>query len=473
MKFISTSKSGKTVVRAICIVLALLLIGSAISFLFPYVAEATSYTADRLIRVGIYHSSTAVNSLALASNSGFEIGLFDSSTNTFSPIISSGSAAITAATDSATNSIIFYKGDGSWLYSHSADTPVCIRSAGGSITAAGKIYTGLIELYRANFSPMRVVNIAYLEDYVKGVVVSEVFTSWPEETLKAQAVVARTFTLYNLGKHDGFDICSSVHCQAYNGHGNAVEATNKAVDDTRGLVVAYGGAPALTTYHSSSGESTESAESAWGGSSDRYPYLTSVHTGFDETESYPNGKWSYSVSAADLTAYINSLDAYKRILVGNVDRIECESLGESKYVYKLRIYDAYDNMIEIVKSTQVRNFLLQYTKSACFTVSSFCSVVVNDNEEMLIDSQNMYVISANGESTVTASGDGISVLSANGLAKVGAQQEKIFTITGTGYGHGVGMSQYGAMSLAKKGYDFRYILNLYYPGTEIVDISAL
>lgn len=469
MKFISTSKGGKKVVRVMCVLLALLLIGSAISFLFPYVASATVYAEDRLIRVGLYHSSSAVSALSLASQSGFEIGTFNSETGTFSPYFTTGATAITAASDTGSNSIIFYKSDGSWLYSLSSSTPVCVRAQSGNITAAGKIYSGLIEFY-CQSSAMRVVNIVYLEDYVKGVVVSEVYTTWPEETLKAQAVVARTFTLYNFGRHDGFDICSGVHCQAYNGLGKAVEATNKAVDDTRGLIVTYEGAPALTTYHSSSGESTESSESAWGGAQEKYPYLVSVHTGFDETESYPSGKWSYSVSAKDLTAYINSLDAYKGILVGNVDRIECESLGESKYVYKLRIYDAYDNMIEVVKSTNVRNFLLEYTKSACFTVSSFCSVLVNDNEEMLVDAQNMYVISANGESVVTSSGDGISVLSANGLVKAGAGQEKIFTISGTGYGHGVGMSQYGAMSLAKKGYDFRYILGLYYPGTEIVQL---
>lgn len=477
MKFLSTTKKGKKLLRIVAVLLAALFVLATAASVLPVLvnAEEELYTADRLIRVGLYYGASAVSSVAMISETGFEFGTFDSASATFSPLASAGETAIVAIPDTETGFVTVMTPEWELLYRCETDVPLCIRAVeGGSLSASGKTYSGLLEFYSTG-SSMRVVNITYLEEYVKGVVVSEVYAQWPDEALRSQAIVARSFTLNTLGKHttDGFDICNTVHCQAYNGIGAATDSTNRAVEDTRGLVVAYNGKPALTTYHSSSGETTENAASAWGSDPEKYPYLSSVHTGFNECESYLNGKWSYTVSASELTDYINSKPDYAGILKGPVERIDCQRIGGSNYVYKLTVADAFGNEISVEKSTQVRNFLSQYCKSACFTVSAHSPVYVGDGKEYMLDTQNMYVMTAEGLQTMTAPAGGLEVLTASGINTLGSAKDRIFTIDGEGYGHGVGMSQYGAMTLAQRGYDYTYILGLYYPGTSIVPYTSL
>ena len=476
MKLSQQHSTKKTVMRVIAIILAVLFVLAAVVTVFPIDvgADYNAYTADKTIRVGIFHGASAVSSVALTSGTGFEIGTFDNTSKVFTILGSYSGEAVTVSSSAGAISIVTPEWNG--IYTHSGSNPICIRAAGENaiINASGNLYTGLLEFTNTD-GLMRMVNIAYLEDYVKGVVVSEVYTKWPAESLKAQAVVARSFTLYTSGKHasGGFDLCNGTCCQAYLGIGKAVESTNAAVDETRGLIVAYGGRPALTTYHSNSGESNENASSAWGSDPEAYPYLSTVHTGFDDTANYVNGTWSYSVSASELTEYVNSKEAYKGILKGNITDIKCESINGSEYVYRLILSDAFGNEIEVVKSTQVRNFLVQYCKSACFKVFSHSTVYAGESDDYVLDSQNMYVITAQGEKTVYSPTIAVEALTKSGLAPVEPTGERVFTITGKGYGHGVGMSQYGAMTLAQNGYDYNYILGLYYPGTEIVDYRAL
>ncbi len=466
----------KTIARIIASVLAVIFVLAAVVTVFPINvgADYNAYLDDKLIRVGIYHGASSVLNVALTSDTGFDIGVFDDTAKVFTPLATSTSYALNVSLSGGV--IYFMTPENSTVYTHSSSSPICVRASGfgGRITASGYTYTGLLEFTNID-ALMRMVNISYLEDYIKGVVVSEVYTKWPAEALKSQAMVARTYTLYTSGKHTsgGFDLCNGTCCQAYLGVGKAVEATNAAVDETKGLVVAYGGKPALTTYHSNSGESNENASSAWGSNPEAYPYLSTVHTGFDDTANYVNGNWSFSVSASELTEYVNSKEGYEGILEGNITDIRCESINGSEYVYKLILSDAFGNEIEIVKSTQVRNFLVKYCKSACFKVFSHSTVYAGNTDDYVLDSQNMYVITAQGEKTLYSPTIGVEALTKTGLATVEPTSERVFTIIGKGYGHGVGMSQYGAMTLAQNGYDYNYILGLYYPGTEIVDFRSL
>ena len=466
----------KTIIRILCLALAVLLVLATLITTLPSIvgAQSYSYTSDKIIRVGLNFGSTAVNSRNFTSQSGFDIGSFDNASCVFTAITSCENTALTVSCDAGA----IYVNTPEWanIYTHAGTTPLYIRARGenANIGVGENTYTGLVELLNYGGS-MRIVSMVYLEDYIRGVVVSEVYNTWPAEALKSQAVVARSFTLYNGTKHksEGFDICDGPHCQAYTGIGKAVEATDAAVRETRGMIVAYEGRPALTTYHSSSGDITESASSAWGSSPDAYPYLTTVNVGFNECENYVNGKWSYTVSASELTEYINSKPEYAGILKGDVENIVCERKDGSEYVYKLTVSDAFGNEISVEKSTHVRNFITKYCKSACFTISSHSTVKAGSRADYLLDSQNMYVISAQGEQTLSSPSTNIEALTSEGLKTIPHTGERVFTITGEGYGHGVGLSQYGAMTLAERGYDYKYILNLYYPGTEIVDYTTL
>lgn len=481
MKFLSSSKKGKTALRVVAIVLALLFVFTTLAAVLPVFVDAqgTEYGADKIIRVGLYFGAKAINSAAIASNTGFDIGIFDTATKSFSVIQSFDNTNIIASVSQDGSAIMFTTPEWITLYTHSGAGSVFIRARGGAaMSLAGNVYTGICE-FSLTGSLIKVINHVYLEDYIKGVVVSEIYSKWPMETLKSQAIVARSYTLFTGIKHsgEGFDICAQAHCQAYLGIGGATEATNRAVDETRGLVVAYGGKPADTLYHSSSGPTTESASNAFGSSPEKYPYLCAVDvSSFNQPENYHNGKWSYTVTAKELADYINSKPEYAGVLKGPVKTVVCESRGGSAYVYKITISDAYGNSVSAEKSPSVRSLMGQYVKSACFKVSSCIPVYAGNYEQRMLDSANVYVVSADGEKTLTAPAGQVSVLTSSGLKTIEnrtAGGDQIFTISGEGYGHGVGMSQYGAMTLAENGYDFNYILGLYYPGTEIVDYNTL
>ena len=469
----------KTVIRILCLSLAVIFILATLLTAWPSLvgAQSYSYTSDRLIRVGLNFGATAVSSVALTSASGFDIGTFDNASCVFTPLSSVDNTALVVTSNTESAAIYINTPEWANVYTHTDVTaPLYVRARGdnANIGIATNTYTGLAE-FAYQSGVMKVVSIVYLEDYIRGVVVSEVYNSWPAEALKSQAVVARSFTLYNGTKHksEGFDICDGPHCQAYTGIGKAVPATDAAVRDTRGMIVAYEGKPALTTYHSSSGDITESASSAWGSVPEAYPYLTNVNVGFNECENYVNGKWSYTVSASELTDYINSKEGYAGILKGDVENIVCERKEGSEYVYKLTVSDAFGNEIVVEKSTHVRNFITQYCKSACFTISSHSTVNAGEQKDYILDSGNMYVITAQGEQNLSSPSTNIEALTSSGLKTLAVSGEKVFTIAGEGYGHGVGLSQYGAMTLAERGHDYTYILGLYYPGTEIVDYRTL
>lgn len=485
MKFLSTGNKSKKYVRILAVVLAAIFILACLSSVIPFLANASSssshnYTSDKIIRIGINYNSKGTNSLVSSVSAkfdnGFQLGTFDSSSNTFTAFSSFSLNEVTIRSSSDPSVIAFFSGE-NLIYTYTCnENPVFLRAEDSGTQNGGKIYlsdgntySGLLGLSRSGSENISIINYLYLEDYVKGVLVSEIFPSWPEESLKVAAVIARTFALYNINSHSqaGFDICNTTHCQCFDGVGNTSASTNAATDATHGLVVKYNGSPALTTYFSSCADTTESAEGAWGGDSSKYPYLTNVDLGFDITESVPNGRWSYTVTATELTDYINSKSAYAGKLSGKVEKIVCERRPGSPYVYKLTVTDNLGNSIEVTKSSSVRNFLFKYCKSADFTVSVQTSILLNNNEECTLDSQNLYVISSSGTQTVSAFNDNFKVLTSDGLKKVTTGSETVFTIQGYGYGHGVGLSQYGNKYLAENGYTYENIINIFYPGTEI------
>ena len=146
----------------------------------------------------------------------------------------------------------------------------------------GKLYRGKLELVpQGEF--LRVVNIVALESYLQGVVAGEVPFSWPAEALKAQAVAARSYAIASLLKGKPFDLYSDVRSQVYLGVAGEKPSTTKAVLDTTGQVVLYGGKVATTYYFSSSGGKTASAADVFGFS---VPYLVSRPDPWDKQSPY-------------------------------------------------------------------------------------------------------------------------------------------------------------------------------------------
>jgi stage II sporulation protein D len=146
----------------------------------------------------------------------------------------------------------------------------------------GKQYRGKLELVpQGGF--VRVVNVVALESYLQGVVAGEVPFSWPAEALKAQAVAARSYAIASLLKGKPFDLYADVRSQVYLGVAGEKPSTTKAVSDTAGEVVLYGGKVATTYYFSSSGGKTASAADVFGFA---VPYLVSRPDPWDKLSPY-------------------------------------------------------------------------------------------------------------------------------------------------------------------------------------------
>ena len=168
--------------------------------------------------------------------------------------------------------------------------PVTLRpAAGGRLTVAGKAYRGALRV-SVTGGKLQLVNLVGLETYLLGVVPGEMPKDWPLEALEAQAVAARTYAIANLVEDRSFDLYSDARSQLYYGAGAEAPGPTRAVTQTRGQVLSFGGAPAQTFYFSSSGGRTTSALDAFG---QDLPYLVSVDDHWDEVS--PNHRWQTQV----------------------------------------------------------------------------------------------------------------------------------------------------------------------------------
>ena len=244
-----------------------------------------------------------------------------------------------------------------------------------------------------------------LEEYVKGVVASEMPVKFGLEALKAQAVAARTYAQYC--RAQGLDLCdSALCCQAYRPFDQNIQGAEwveEAVESTKGEILIYGGQPILAVFHSNSSGWTENVEDVWGGPS--LPYLRSVRSfGEDENPEYRR------------ITEMDADDFYRKLLPGGTIAAAVAYGKETTRILGWTDGGRVDTLVVNgvkLKGTQVREML--GLKSACFEV------------EWL-----------DGNSRVR--------------------------ITTAGSGHGVGMSQWGARYLAENGKNYREILQYYYTG---------
>ena len=263
-----------------------------------------------------------------------------------------------------------------------------------------------------------------LDEYLYGVVSAEMPVSFEKEALKAQAVVARTYTIYkivnNNNKHGEADICDdSTCCQAWISKEDRLakwkdeekeQNWNKiveAVNSTQGKIILYEGKPINAFFHSNSGGKTEPPINVWGGSG--YPYLQSVETA---------GEDAYSQYSSELT----------------ITKQEFEEKMKANYEDFTINYE--DNPIEIKAYTEGNRVK---------------TIKIGNKELSGVEVRTILGLrSANFQ--VSIDGDNIS-----------------FKVVG--YGHGVGMSQTGADSMAKEGKNYEEIIKHFYTGVEIKDFT--
>ncbi len=327
----------------------------------------------------------------------------------------------------------------------------------------GYRYFGSFRYERDESGNLAVVNLVDIEDYVNCVISREMNDSWPLEALKAQAVAVRTYALTCTG-HSTFDICYNEHCQAYYGMGSTGENTTRATAETAGMYARYNGELIRAFYYSSNGGATENCENVWTSS---FPYLQGVIDPYEalvESE-IKNYHWTVTYTGQQLAERLNKVNSeYNCAEVVDVRVTQFTPTGN---VYSVMIVDRTGKTIEI-KKDKIRTHLA--LKSLRFTLGdqgdgyslagggslqalNFAWVLNGDGTREQIRSNSAYAITENGIQEIVPS----QSVNNNG----------VFTFTGTGNGHNLGMSQWGAKAMANQGYTFDQILNFYYTGIEI------
>jgi stage II sporulation protein D len=188
---------------------------------------------------------------------------------------------------------------------------VTVSSSAGSFALGGRAmnglsdgrYRGVLEVRPGTFGGLVAVNALSLDDYIKGVIVGEMPTSWPQQALEAQAIVARSYALTTDAGGAVFDQYPDTRSQMYYGMSRETPGTNQAVQSTAGQIVMYGNAVATTYYFSTSGGRTENVENSWPGTAP-VPYLTSVDDPYDNLS--PRHRWRFVWSKSKLDAKLGS-----------------------------------------------------------------------------------------------------------------------------------------------------------------------
>ncbi|OPY58129.1 MAG: Amidase enhancer precursor [Pelotomaculum sp. PtaU1.Bin035] len=273
-------------------------------------------------------------------------------------------------------------------------------------------YRGSIE-FRFDDGNLMAINELNIEDYLRGVVPAEMPSSWPAEALKAQAVVARNYALQKVEatKGQSYNLTNDQFSQVYHGYDAESPAADQAIEDTRGIVMLNRGNLISAFFHSSSGGYTENSEDVW---SNPLPYIKHKDDPYDKNGQHYNWQVNYTTSQL-----VEQLKAAGYIFKEITDIDELARTASGARVKKLAVNgigpDGKPLHVEISNADNVRIAL--GLKSALFTLNK-----VYDKEKKLA---------------------GVN-------------------ISGSGWGHGLGLSQWGACGMARQGYNYQDILKYYY-----------
>jgi len=283
----------------------------------------------------------------------------------------------------------------------------------GDVYVDSRRFRGDVDVIRKDNGKLLVINNISVEDYLYGVLYHEVSHRWPAECLKAQAIVSRTFALYQArqNKQQPYDLRCDIYSQVYGGKASEKWSTTKAVDSTRGKILTYKGDILPAYFHATCGGHTEDASNLW--NIDLAP-LKGVECGYcDRSKHY---KWINKIPLARVEAKLKEA-GYD---IGGIVSVSVLSKNASGRADKIEIKDG-----------------------AGVTVI----IAAKDFRQMM------------GPNDVRSTKFDASVHGAE------------LVLDGFGWGHGVGMCQWGAFGMSEKGKKAEEILKFYYPGTEVTTID--
>ncbi|MCU0286451.1 MAG: SpoIID/LytB domain-containing protein [Acidobacteria bacterium] len=266
----------------------------------------------------------------------------------------------------------------------------------------------------SNGEYLEIINHLPLCQYLSGVIDREMgaMQAWGgshfEEVLKCQAILSRTYALKNLKRHDRFDFCDTTHCQHYAGTPDQPGMIERVVRETGGIVLTYNGQLSDIYYHSTCGGFTADAEGVW--EDKGIPYLRSIDDG-NRCQMSPHYRWHFQVPETELFALLKTITGETPV------DLRLKEVGKNGWVKQIAlIYKG--GREKILRGEEYHIFMGRRLGWNTFKSANFTFIKnVNDWE-----------------------------------------------FTGRGLGHGVGLCQYGACSLAQGGKDYREILATYFPG---------
>jgi SpoIID/LytB domain protein len=288
------------------------------------------------------------------------------------------------------------------------------------------------------------VNVVPPDHYLAGVIPSEVPFTFPPETLKAMAVVARTYALSHMGRHkgEGFDVCSEVHCQVYRGLAQEHPNTSRAVLETGGELLMFNNQPADATFHACCGGHGVDVQDTW-------PKAGALK--------YLAGRWD-QLPASPMPDLTQELEF--RQWLDAKHPAYCSAAGRFRWEEQMPWAQLESKLKQSVPGLDTLTALEVTRRDPSGRVA-----------EMRISG------SANN---VTVGGDAVRWLTSGGKIGAGGLQSSMFyldvvgeaaarsvRIRGGGWGHGVGLCQEGAAGRARNGHNYRQILAHYYPGTQL------
>lgn len=287
--------------------------------------------------------------------------------------------------------------------------PLRVDTTDGSIEIAGAQFRGMAEIHNV-MGTLNVINVVKIEDYLLSVVPSEISPSWPIDAIKAQAVAARTYAYYHILKNRNnlYDLDATTASQMYKGKQAETEPTTKGVRETEGEIMTYLNQPIVAFFHSTCGGRTSDNDAVWKG--EKIPYLSGRVCSYCSESPYY--RWDEEMSMSTMRSIIAS----KYPAVRKIQGIQfARSQG--------RVVDATirhsSGMIRLTGNEFRLIFPEKRIKSMYFEAS---------------------------------------------------KKGRSLHFTGRGWGHGVGMCQYGARGMAMKGIGYRNILSYYYKDVRIEKI---
>ena len=342
----------------------------------------------------------------------------------------------------------------------------------------GYKYSGGFQYSRRSGMLLTVIHFIEIEDYIKGILPYEMNNMWPMEALKAQACTARSYALTSLGSHNahGFDLCVTEHCQVYHGRGLANERTDRAVEETAGVYITYDGVLCRTFYASSNGGASESSENVW---NETLPYIRGVIDPYeaDVAERISNYYWTISYTPQEITQRLRNRGYNCATIVS----MSVSAYTQTGNVLSVTMTDSNGASFNFSKREQLYAALGVRTQRFNIGNRTFESGSLFINEPAIITGINatFYALNEFGEvveispdSTMYAIGESGLVEAVTGDDGSSSYDDGkingVFTIRGSGLGHSVGMSQWGAYSMAEvHGKTYDEIIRFYYTGVEV------